>query len=85
MVPPGHRAGGVSVNEYLLLALKDAENARAISAASDHWGKSDLAQSKMRAMTAYCRSSGDIKKVPDPYYGGPQVSSTEVPKTSAVG
>lgn len=50
----------------------DAENTKAISTAATHWGKKDLAVSKTRTMTSYCRSSGDVKKVPDPYYGGPE-------------
>lgn len=52
---------------------KDAANSKAMSTAAAHWGKSEQATSKLRTMTSYCRSSGDVKSVPDPYYGGPQV------------
>ena len=47
-------------------------NSEYVATAAKHWGKSDLAAAKMRTMTSYCRSSGDVKSVPDPYYGGPQ-------------
>lgn len=52
---------------------QDAANTKAISTAAVHWGKSEAAAAKMRTMTSYCRSSGNVKSVPDPYYGGPQV------------
>ncbi|CAN0313434.1 unnamed protein product, partial [Hapterophycus canaliculatus] len=51
---------------------QDAANAKAMSTAAAHWGKSEQAAAKLRTMTSYCRSSGDVKSVPDPYYGGPQ-------------
>lgn len=56
---------------------KDAANTKAMSTAAEHWGKSQEAASKLRMMTSYCRSSGDVKSVPDPYYGGPQVGKID--------
>lgn len=58
---------------------QDAANTKAMSTAAAHWGKSELAAAKVRTMTSYCRSSGDVKSVPDPYYGGPQVSCCPLP------
>ncbi len=57
----------------VLACRQDAANAKAMSTAAEHWGKSEQAASKLRTMTSFCRSSGDVKSVPDPYYGGPQV------------
>lgn len=54
--------------------LQDAMNLANIATAANHWGKSELAKAKTRTMTSYCRSSGGAKSVPDPYYGGPEVS-----------
>lgn len=51
-----------------------------MSTAAEYWGKSEQAASKLRTMTSFCRSSGDVKSVPDPYYGGPQVRRLEFSK-----
>ncbi|CAM9248841.1 unnamed protein product [Ectocarpus sp. 6 AP-2014] len=59
-------------DKFDLVVGMDAANTKAMSTAAEHWGKSQEATSKLRTMTSYCRSSGDVKSVPDPYYGGPQ-------------
>lgn len=72
--PPSHRR---------TCSPKDPANTEAISTAAKHWGKSELAAAKTRTMTSYCRNSPGFKTVPDPYYGGPQVSCAPPPSTPA--
>ncbi|CAM9196523.1 unnamed protein product [Pylaiella littoralis] len=60
------------LDEFDLVVGMDAANTKAMSTAAEHWGKREQAASKLRTMTSFCRSSGDVKSVPDPYYGGPK-------------
>ncbi|KAF6001676.1 hypothetical protein F1559_001266 [Cyanidiococcus yangmingshanensis] len=60
------------LENFDLIVVMDAENESEVQKAASYWGKkyAELAKHKVQRITKYCKRSGGVTEVPDPWYNG---------------